>query len=80
MLFLLRLVARLPLRHLHAIGAFLGWCVYALSPRYRRRVRRNASRAGIAEAQWRQSVAEAGKMVLESLRLFAWEVMPSFRS
>jgi Kdo2-lipid IVA lauroyltransferase/acyltransferase len=70
MFLLLRLVARLPLRHLHAIGAFLGWCVYALSPAYRRRLRRNAARAGVTELQWRQSVAETGKMVLESLRLW----------
>jgi KDO2-lipid IV(A) lauroyltransferase len=70
MLFLLRLLARLPLRHLHAAGAFLGWCVYASSSGYRKRVRRNAARAGITLQQRRQSVAEAGKMVLESLRLW----------
>ncbi len=70
MLFLLRWLSRRPLRHLHAIGAALGWLVYGLSPSYRRRLLGNAQRAGIAPAQRRQSVAEAGKMVMESLRLW----------
>jgi KDO2-lipid IV(A) lauroyltransferase len=70
MLIVLRWLARRPLRFLHAIGAFLGWGAYALSPGYRRRVRKNAARAGISPAQRRQSVAEAGKMVMESLRLW----------
>ena len=70
MLFLLRWLSRRPLSHLHAIGAFLGWVVYALSPSYRRRLRSNAQRAGITTAQRRQSVAEAGKMVMEGLRLW----------
>ena len=70
MLFLLRWLSRRPLSHLHAIGAFLGWVVYALSPSYRRRLRANAQRAGITPAQRRQSVAEAGKMVMEGLRLW----------
>jgi len=70
MLLLLRWLSRRPLGHLHAIGAFLGWVVYALSPSYRRRLRDNAQRAGITPAQRRQSVAEAGKMVMESLRLW----------
>jgi KDO2-lipid IV(A) lauroyltransferase len=70
MLLLLRWLSRRPLSHLHAIGAFLGWVVYALSPSYRRRLRANAQRAGITPAQRRQSVAEAGKMVTEGLRLW----------
>ena len=70
MLFLLRWLSRRPLRHLHVIGAVMGWLVYALSPSYRRRLKANAARAGIPEALRRQSVAEAGKMVLEGLRLW----------
>jgi len=70
MLILLRWLARRPLRSLHAVGALLGWVAYALSPGYRRRVRKNAARAGLSPAQRRQSVAEAGKMVMESLRLW----------
>jgi KDO2-lipid IV(A) lauroyltransferase len=70
MLFLLRWLSRRPLRHLHAIGAVLGWLVYALSPSYRRRLQANSARAGLAPALRRQSVAEAGKMVLEGLRLW----------
>jgi KDO2-lipid IV(A) lauroyltransferase len=70
MLLVLRWLARRSLRSLHALGAWLGWLVYALSPGYRRRLRLNAQRAGIALAQRRQSVAEAGKMVMEGLRLW----------
>ena len=70
MLLLLRWLSRRPLSHLHAIGAFLGWVVYALSPSYRRRLCANAQRAGVTPAQRRQAVAEAGKMVLEGLRLW----------
>jgi len=70
MLFLLRWLSRRSLRSLHAIGGFLGWVVYALSPSYRKRLRANAALAGVTPAQRRQSVAEAGKMVLESLRLW----------
>lgn len=70
MLLLLRWLSRRPLGHLHAIGALLGWLVYALSPSYRRRLCANAQRAGITPAQRRQSVGEAGKMVTEGLRLW----------
>lgn len=70
MLPLLRWLSRRSLRHLHALGAWMGWLVYALSPSYRQRLKTNAARAGVAEAQRRQSVGEAGKMVLESLRLW----------
>ena len=70
MLLLLRWLSRRSLRFLHDLGAFLGWLAYALSPSYRRRLRSNAQRAGITLQQRRQSVAEAGKMVMESLRLW----------
>ena len=70
MLLVLRWLSRRSLRSLHAMGAFLGWLVYALSPGYRQRLQVNAQRAGITLAQRRQSVGEAGKMVLESLRLW----------
>lgn len=70
MLFVLRWLSRRSLRFLHGLGAVLGWAVYALSPSYRRRHRANAALAGIDTPQRRQAVAEAGKMVLESLRLW----------
>ena len=70
MLLLLRWLSRRSLRFLHDLGAFLGWLAYALSPSYRQRLRANAARAGITLQQRRQSVAEAGKMATEGLRLW----------
>ncbi len=67
MLFLLRLVARLPLRLLHALGAVLGWVAYLLSPRYRRDFAGNLHAAGFRESGLRRAaIAEAGKCVLEA--------------
>ena len=43
-----RLLARLPLRANHALGAFLGRLVHALSPRFRNRTRENAIASGLA--------------------------------
>lgn len=66
MLFLLRLVARLPLPLLHAIGSVLGRIVYAVSPRYRRMIRHNLSVAGLDSPRMRSAVvAETGKGALE---------------
>ena len=66
MLFLLRLVARLPLPLLHALGAVLGWTVYLGSPRYRRNFKRNLAAAGLSGVRLRcAAVAEAGKSVME---------------
>jgi KDO2-lipid IV(A) lauroyltransferase len=62
----LRLVARLPLSVLHAIGAALGWVVYLVSPRYRRMIARNLEIAGLDSARMRSAVvAETGKGALE---------------
>ena len=66
MLFLLRLVARLPLPLLHALGAVVGWTVYLCSPRYRRDFKRNLATAGLSDFRLRRAaVAEAGKSVME---------------
>ena len=67
---LLRWLSRRPLRLLHAWGAALGWLAFAASPSYRQRLRANAALAGLAPAQRRAAVAEAGKLVMELPRLW----------
>lgn len=61
---LFRLLSRLPLPILHAVGAALGWLVYLSSAKYRRRLAGNIRRAGFA-GSLPQAVGEAGKNVLE---------------
>ena len=64
--FLMRLAARLPLRWLHAAGAFLGWTMYALSPTYRRHLRENLEAAGYRDAHThRAAIVGAGQMLVE---------------
>jgi KDO2-lipid IV(A) lauroyltransferase len=65
--FVLSLVARLPLAVLHALGALLGWAVYAGSPAYRRHLRGNLKAAGYGEdaATRRAAIAGAGRMLAE---------------
>ena len=70
MTLLLRWLAACPLRLLHALGAGAGWLAWACSPPYRRRLRDNAAHAGVAAAQRRRAVAEAGRMVAELPRLW----------
>lgn len=64
-----RVLARLPLRVNHALGAFLGRLVYALSPRFRLRTRENVMASGVApgnEARFaRANAAEIGKGATE---------------
>ena len=67
---LLLWLSRRPLRLLHAVGAFMGWLTYLLSPSYRARLRAHAALAGVSTSQRRASVAEAGKMALELPRLW----------
>lgn len=76
---LLRLLARLPLRLNHALGAFVGRLVYALAPRYRRRLLENLSRSGVraTPADVRrlahENAAEIGKGATE----LAWALFRS---
>jgi KDO2-lipid IV(A) lauroyltransferase len=60
-----RVLARLPLRLMQAAGAALGWCVWALSPRYRRQMRENLQAAGLPLSVEREAIASAGRMVAE---------------
>ena len=61
---LFRLLSRLPLSVLHALGSALGWLVYLLSPTYRRRLRGNLESAGFG-ALLPDAIAEAGKSIAE---------------
>jgi KDO2-lipid IV(A) lauroyltransferase len=79
---LFRVLALLPLPLLHALGAALGWLSFLASPGYRRRFVENAAQAGYGLAQVRPAVAEAGKLLAESPRLWfgrpvavAWDGM-----
>jgi KDO2-lipid IV(A) lauroyltransferase len=65
MLALLRWLSGWPLSLLHRLGGPVGWLTYALSPTYRRRFRENAQQAGLAPAQARPAIAEAGRLLME---------------
>jgi KDO2-lipid IV(A) lauroyltransferase len=73
---LLRLLARLPLRWYHAVGAWLGWIVYWSSARYASRLRDNlrASKVWTDEADYRRilrsAIAETGRQGMEILPLW----------
>jgi len=69
MVFLFRLLSRVPLPVLHNLGALVGWLIWLASPTYRRHFRENAALAGLEEAG-RAAIAEAGKGVLELPRLW----------
>jgi len=68
--FWLAWLSRRSLRHLHALGAGLGWLAYLASPSYRSRLRANAALAGVGPAERRAAVADAGKLVMELPRLW----------
>jgi KDO2-lipid IV(A) lauroyltransferase len=64
---LFRLIARLPLAVVHALGAALGRLTYFASPTYRRTLRANLAQAGLDTPPLRrQSAAHAGRQALEA--------------
>jgi Kdo2-lipid IVA lauroyltransferase/acyltransferase len=67
---LFRLLARLPLAVLHALGAAMGWLAFLLSPTYRRRFLGNAAQAGYGLGAVRGAIGQAGKMAGEAPRLW----------
>jgi KDO2-lipid IV(A) lauroyltransferase len=70
---LFRALALLPLPLLHALGVVLGWVSFVASPTYRRRFLANARQAGFTGGEVRAAVAEAGKLVAETPRLWFGE-------
>jgi Kdo2-lipid IVA lauroyltransferase/acyltransferase len=77
MVFIFRMLSRLPLRWLHGFGAGLGWAAFLLSPVYRRRFLDNAAQAGLGFAQVRPAVAHIGRMVGELPRLWLGKPAPA---
>lgn len=67
---LVRLLALIPLRVLHILGAWLGWLVFLASPTYRRRFLANVALAGYRFADVRAAVAQAGRTAVEIPRLW----------
>jgi KDO2-lipid IV(A) lauroyltransferase len=65
-----RALALLPLPLLHALGAVLGWLSFLASGTYRARFLANARQAGYTLAQVRSAVAQAGKLLAETPRLW----------
>ena len=63
---ILRLIALVPLRFLHALGTVLGWTMYGMSPTYRRHLRENLGAARYADARVRRgAISAAGQMIME---------------
>ena len=71
---LFKLLSKLPLSVLHAIGAAVGWLVYLLSPSYRRKLKDNLGRAGY-QRYLSQAIRESGKSMFELP--FVWCAAPS---
>jgi KDO2-lipid IV(A) lauroyltransferase len=68
---LCRLLARLPLSVLHAIGRILGLLAYAWPGKYRDRLRANAAQAGYADPAFaRAAAAQAGAMIAEMPKIW----------
>ena len=67
---LFQLFSAWPLPLLHLLGAVLGWITFLASPTYRRRFLANAEQSGYGFAEVRRAIAEAGKMVAETPRLW----------
>jgi Kdo2-lipid IVA lauroyltransferase/acyltransferase len=67
---LMRWLSGRSLRHLHAVGAGLGWVAYAASKHERFRERHNAALAGVSDQDRHAAIAQAGRMVAELPRLW----------
>lgn len=75
-LLLLRLLGRLPLPSLHALGALLGWIVYRASPIYAARMRENLDASGIypegkqRARALRECMSHTGKAIVEVAKIW----------
>ena len=73
-----RLFSHFPLSLLHALGAVVGWLVYAFSSRFRKRWHENRTQAGLSAARVRAGIAHNGRMMLELPRLWLGKPVPTF--
>jgi Kdo2-lipid IVA lauroyltransferase/acyltransferase len=71
-----QLLSGWPLSLLHFLGAGVGWLAFLLSPTYRRRFLENARQAGYGFAGVREAVAQGGKLVAETPRLWFGTMPP----
>jgi len=58
-------LAHIPLPWMQRIGAFMGWCVWLLSPSYRRAFQHNVKASGIPPHLTQPAIAAAGMVVAE---------------
>jgi Kdo2-lipid IVA lauroyltransferase/acyltransferase len=70
MLALIAWLSRRSLGFLHALGTLVGWAGWLLSPSYRRRFEDNAARAQLGREARRAAIAQAGRMVAETPKLW----------
>lgn len=70
MVFVFRILSRLPLWLVHLLGGWLGRLTYLLSPTYRRNLQSNMAQAGIDPALHGAAAAEAGKQMVELARIW----------
>jgi KDO2-lipid IV(A) lauroyltransferase len=70
MLWLFGFFSHWPLAALHALGGWLGWLVWALSPRYRTQFRAHVAQAGLPFEAARPAIAETGRFVAELPKLW----------
>ena len=70
MVFLFRLLSRLPLSLVHRLGAVAGYLAYWFSPSYRRHLQANLAQAGLPGELALPAAAEAGKQMLELSRIW----------
>lgn len=70
MVFLFRLLSKLPLWLIHALGAVLGRLAYLASPTYRRHICENLAQGGIDPALRMAVAGESGKQMLELSRIW----------
>lgn len=70
MVFVFKILSRLPLWLVHALGGWLGRLIYLVSPTYRRNLRDNMAQAGIDPALCGAAAVEAGKQMTELVRIW----------
>lgn len=70
MVFIFRIISRLPLRLVHRLGGGLGYLVYWLSPTYRENLRSNIAQAGLDSSICLPAAMAAGKQMLELARIW----------